>query len=1200
MWSSVKMLPGMARDRGVKNTPVADVIARAAAARAALVKPSGEAPLWGIVNNRLGRSALAGIAAGTAGALLALGCRPEGVSAPRVVLAASCHTVAESAPLTVEVRPPDAGTLRIDVRERGVSVTVRLEHAARPPQTVASPIARSGWHVLVAPTDAHESWTVRVIAHDAAPAGGVVCLSASTYAAEAAATVAVRVARAEALAGSAVFARDWSAALRAYGDAARRLEEHGLVLDAAYARLAMASIDYQQLSRESDALALVGDTRTRIAAARLAGRDPALDANLITLEAESLMEGTDLTANQAPVRRLLAEARRAWRGSAGAPRELARLDTLDGFWSFLRQDRAAAAAAWQRSATACAALVDPGCEASALQNLGSIAQRNGDPELAARDFRQALAVLPPHDEPELAADIYDNLSQLRGVLGEFSAAEQLALAAMRLHAEAGDCDGGRRSLDGIGTLLAQVGDTEAARRYLGAALSGCSALLASLERGELPHPELTGDLHGESRQCSPSETVASSSESEEAVVRAILALAALDIASGEVAAARACVGAVPLQSGLATTRIRVATASATADLANGEAALALTRLGAAERDAIALRLPPDHLLRRRLDLASAHALLAAHQPRAAWIRASEALRTGASRSDPGQLLEAVRVAAQSLAQGGLESQAIALLRVGTEFAARIPVTALGPEAGATFVASQHAVFADATELLAREALRAHVEPSRREAAAWAALAMSEAGRARTARGALARTRQNAPGASNLDANLEPEAAGTLLALRQELSTRLRSGAAPLELSPTAAEQLTAALGGAVVASAPRDAQATAAATSSDVDLVAFATSLAPDTTAIEYAAAGEDLIAFVIHGGHLRTVALGPRADIVVRVNRWRALLQDPDSPSTLLATAAAELARRIWWPLHLERCASIVLVPEEMLSEVPFAALPGSPDAPDAPLVEYARTSVMPSLRYALNQASRSAGPGVGPFVILGDPVFRVAEWRRLCPQNPPPGTLTSDDGEATTAWTERLASLPGAAAEARAIATLTQQFRRAPTLSLLECAATARGLRRAAEQPLTLLHLATHARIDVERPRLSALALTPEWEGGELRSTLGYAEIVGLGLRARLVVLGACDTSRGRVLPGEGVLGPAQAFLQGGAASVVGTLWSVEDARTAEFMRRLYQYLLADHVPIAEALRRAQVDFRHAPESNGSQFWAAFAAYGQPDSTI
>ena len=116
----------------------------------------------------------------------------------------------------------------------------------------------------------------------------------------------------------------------------------------------------------------------------------------------------------------------------------------------------------------------------------------------------------------------------------------------------------------------------------------------------------------------------------------------------------------------------------------------------------------------------------------------------------------------------------------------------------------------------------------------------------------------------------------------------------------------------------------------------------------------------------------------------------------------------------------------------------------------------------------------------------------------------------------------------------------------------------------------MATSMRIAPGYPRWRSAA-SPD-AGDQAIYTL--MDILDTKLDSRLVVLSACETSRGRLLPGEGVLGPAQAFLQSGAASVLASHWRVSDKETAAFMQRFYRNLLEQHLPAAAALRRAQLE--------------------------
>ena len=81
-----------------------------------------------------------------------------------------------------------------------------------------------------------------------------------------------------------------------------------------------------------------------------------------------------------------------------------------------------------------------------------------------------------------------------------------------------------------------------------------------------------------------------------------------------------------------------------------------------------------------------------------------------------------------------------------------------------------------------------------------------------------------------------------------------------------------------------------------------------------------------------------------------------------------------------------------------------------------------------------------------------------------------------------------------------------------------------------------------------------------------------VGLG-RPRLVVLSACETGfyDFQHVSSE-FIGLPSAFLQVGAAGVIGTLWSVDDVSTALLLMRFYELHLAHRLEPATALRRAQ----------------------------
>ena len=92
---------------------------------------------------------------------------------------------------------------------------------------------------------------------------------------------------------------------------------------------------------------------------------------------------------------------------------------------------------------------------------------------------------------------------------------------------------------------------------------------------------------------------------------------------------------------------------------------------------------------------------------------------------------------------------------------------------------------------------------------------------------------------------------------------------------------------------------------------------------------------------------------------------------------------------------------------------------------------------------------------------------------------------------------------------------------------------------------------------------------------------------------MLSACDTGRGDIRAGEGVLGLRRAFAVAGAETLVMSLWKVPDAQTQELMIDFYERL-RDGRPRADALRDAQLDMKK--KHPHPAYWGAFICQGEP----
>jgi tetratricopeptide (TPR) repeat protein/CHAT domain-containing protein len=139
--------------------------------------------------------------------------------------------------------------------------------------------------------------------------------------------------------------------------------------------------------------------------------------------------------------------------------------------------------------------------------------------------------------------------------------------------------------------------------------------------------------------------------------------------------------------------------------------------------------------------------------------------------------------------------------------------------------------------------------------------------------------------------------------------------------------------------------------------------------------------------------------------------------------------------------------------------------------------------------------------------------------------------------------------------------------------------------------VHFATHGILGLDVGRQPSLVLSLVGNEGE-DGFLQLDEVLQLQLNADLVVLSACQSGRGRLYNGEGVRGLSRAFLYAGSRAVLCSLWSVDDAATADLMADVYRQLKAGQ-PAPEALRGAQLAMIRAGKA--PLYWAPFILIGE-----
>ncbi len=270
--------------------------------------------------------------------------------------------------------------------------------------------------------------------------------------------------------------------------------------------------------------------------------------------------------------------------------------------------------------------------------------------------------------------------------------------------------------------------------------------------------------------------------------------------------------------------------------------------------------------------------------------------------------------------------------------------------------------------------------------------------------------------------------------------------------------------------------------------------------------------------------------------------------------TAMAMLSPEIKAKLISRSINRLLILAEDDLGTVPFAALPVTGDTP---LIELASIVIVPDIGALLSPQPRGAYEFTGTKLVVGDPDF-----------------------SAEKIWDMK--QLPDAKAEAIEIA---QRF---AASALVGKSATHQAiLARLRAGKLDLIYFATHGIADDVNPMDgSFLALSGEHLYGR--------EIKRLKLQksAPLVVMSACQTGLGKVFRG-GVFGLARAWFFAGAPQVVMSLWNVDDHATKSLMVA-FMTKVAALIPPEHAMQQAMNETR--PLFSDPVLWAGFAIYGQP----
>jgi CHAT domain-containing protein/Tfp pilus assembly protein PilF len=361
-----------------------------------------------------------------------------------------------------------------------------------------------------------------------------------------------------------------------------------------------------------------------------------------------------------------------------------------------------------------------------------------------------------------------------------------------------------------------------------------------------------------------------------------------------------------------------------------------------------------------------------------------------------------------------------------------------------------------------------------------------------------------------------------------------------------------------------------------------------ESVLVEYKLGAARSFVWLVTGDSLEIHELPPRSEIEKKAGEFYAAVvagQNEEIPKLsddlsriLLAPFAGKLGRR-----------RLVIVAEGILQYAPFSAL-NSPSG--GFLADQNEIVVLPSASVLARLRENPARTNEKTVAVFADPVFDKNDPRIRRKSV----AATDDSGFANVLRDfgsgENLPRLLASRREAREISAFVGKER---ALVRTDFEANLENVRNADLTRYKILHFATHGLLNTSRPELSGLVFSLyDRNGRPQEGFLSLDEIYNLRLASDLVVLSACQTALGRDVRGEGLIGISRGFLYAGSKRIVASLWKVDDAATAEFMKLFYRSHLEKEMPASAALRQAKLDMKKIPRYRSPFYWSAFTLLG------
>lgn len=354
------------------------------------------------------------------------------------------------------------------------------------------------------------------------------------------------------------------------------------------------------------------------------------------------------------------------------------------------------------------------------------------------------------------------------------------------------------------------------------------------------------------------------------------------------------------------------------------------------------------------------------------------------------------------------------------------------------------------------------------------------------------------------------------------------------------------------------------------------------TALLQFAITGEQAFLFVAtkSAGEVELQAyplILTNDQIEKKVKKFRNLIMGKDQTDDL-GIASRDLHDHLLGKAQaqLKNKTELIIVPDGPLWELPFQALK---TADNHYLIEQAAISYVPSFG-VLEKASQQHPdhPPQLDLLAFGNPFLAKRAG------------LTTSNGEAI----EPLENLQNAEFLVKKI---SQLHNPATSNVFIGKMATEEKFKALAPKYRIIL-LASHGIFGSLDPMRSSIVLAQNGEKNLDDGFLEAREIAKMHLSAEMVVLSACDSGRGQMREGEGIVGLPWAIFAAGCPTTVVSQWQVDSLATANLISSMYSKLGHNkRATKAEALQKAAMTMLNSSNKDFHHpyYWASFILFGK-----